>query len=499
MQTNHQDQRLSWEEIVKFLKDYGFIIESAKMYGGLKSAYDYGPLGNKIKDTIKQLWKREFVDQEQNVHLIESTILTKPKVLEASGHFDAFDDWLLTCTHCQRLECFNKQKPSVKESEVHQFIDKWETICRGCQKTTRWKWTKRSLIFQTKQGTIENLTKKQKFVNQLIDELRSKTEDIAKGKVLLAKIETELNAIEESISGIRDEDVFLRPETAQGSFVNFSKIVKTLKLSLPFGLVQIGKVFRNEITTEHANFRTCEFEQMEVEFFFLEESEKNKWFKYWETKTLTFLEKTLQIKSTSLRTREHTNTELAHYAIKTLDFEYKFPFGWHEIWGLSDRGQYDLRSHQSASKEDLTVINSQQAKVLPFVVEPSAGVERLMLSLIVDNLEKIDNKLTLKLPKQFCYYQVAVLPLTEKLTIPARKIYQTIAKNHFRVRFDDKRSVGKRYLFHDAIGTYLCVTVDFQSLEDQQVTVRFRDTKQQTRVPITELITYLKDCFQEDG
>ena len=449
--------KLEWNEILKFLKDYGFIIESAKLYGGLKSAYDYGPLGTKIKDEIKQLWKEQFVDQEKLVHFIEGTILTQPKVLEASGHLQKFEDLKLTCPYCQRVEFFQKIYPEIDIKKINSANKKWKAFCQTCQSDVDWKQSKQSLLFKTKQGTTAETDKT-----------------------------------------LDKQNIFLRPETAQTSFLNFIKVVQSLKLTLPFGLAQIGKVFRNEITTEYANFRTCEFEQMEVEFFFAEKNQKDHWFNYWKEKTLTFLKDKLKINPQHLRTRVHLEEELAHYATKTIDFEYQFPFGWKEIWGLTDRDQYDLKAHQKSNQEELTILNKKQEKILPFVVEPSAGVERLMLTLLVDKLTKVNNKWVMKLPKQFCYYQIAILPLTEKLTADANKLYQQLAKTNWRIRFDSKGSIGKRYVFHDAIGTYFCLTFDFQSLTDQKVTVRFRDTQKQDRIAINQLTDYFNKHFQND-
>ena len=442
--TTQKEEKLTWKEIIRFLKEYGFIIENANLYGGLKSNYDYGPLGTRIKNNIKKLWKKEFIDQEKNVYQSESSVFTLPSVLKASGHLAAFKESVAICLKCQTEF---KTQENKQETTLEKKINNPE-YCQ-CWKNAELKQKQRSLLFQTQQGSWEG----------------------------------------------NGQNIFLRPEIAQSSFINLKKIMYALKLQLPLGIGQIGKVFRNELTTQYGNFRTCEFEQMEVQFFYAEKKENAKWFNYWSDKIENFLLKTLKLNPEMVRKREHQINELAHYAKQTTDFEYHFPFGWKEIWGLSDRNQYDLTNHQKFSNNDLSVMNSKQEKIIPFVVEPSVGVERLMLSLIVDKVRKKNNKITLKIPHQFCYYQVAVLPLTEKLLEPSKKVFDLIA-DFFTVRLDYKNSIGKRYHFHDAIGTYLCLTFDFKSLKDNSITIRFRDTGKQERININQVKAHLKELLE---
>lgn len=433
--------KISWIEVTKFLKDYGFIIENAKLYHGLKSTYDYGPLGVWIKEIIKQSWREWFVHKAKNIYFTESAISTKPEVLEGSGHVKKFTDVFIQCSTCGFSTVVGKNQ------KARATVD----VCKKCKKQGSWIEQKKSLLFTTEQG---------------------------------------------SISG-EGQKMFLRPELAQGSFLNLHKIMQSLKLQLPLGLAQIGKAFRNELTTQYGNFRTCEFEQMEIQFFFANEKDKEIYWNYWEEKICTFLDNVLKINPQMYRKHKHQQEELAHYAKATIDFEYQFPFGWKEFCGLANRSQYDLTVHQQKSKTNLTILNKEQKQTIPFVIEPSMGVERLMLILIIDKLDKNKERYTLKLPYQFCYYQVAILPLTEKLTTEAKKVNQQLEK-YFRTRFDSKGSIGKRYLWHDAIGTYWCITFDFQSLEDQQVTIRFRDTKKQERIAIKELVDFLnKHCSDE--
>lgn len=446
--------KLSFEIIVRFLKEHGYLFESGKIYSGLASSYDYGPLGLDLKQKIKKMWWKNFVSHRKNIYGIESSVLTEKTILDASGHLEKFIDQVIKCLACQKEFKLELIMPEIifenisvdNDSNIKEKIKEKKINCPNCQAVDNFDFYKYNLLFETWHGSKKEVARK----------------------------------------------VYLRPETAQGIFTNFLKIKNALKLTLPFGIAQIGKVFRNELTTKHANFRTCEFEQMEIEFFYLDQKEEEKWFSYWKNNTAKFINDVLQINEKNIRTHFHNNFELAHYSKKTIDFEYRFPFGWKEIWGLSNRGNYDLTAHQNKSKTDMTVINEKQEKIIPMVIEPSVGVERLMLAMVCEHLQINNDKFTFSLPFVFCYYQIAILPLVENLAKPSKKIVQLL-ENDYKIRFDSKKSIGRRYLFHDAIGTFFCITFDFQSLNDNKVTVRNRDTKIQTRVAIEDLKKYLNN------
>ncbi len=432
-----QENTLTWKNILQFLKEYGFLIQSDEIYGGLFSVYNSGPASVELKNQIKKEWWNFFVKQKSFIYGFESSILTHAQTLKASGHVDRFIDSFYLCKNCGYHQ---------NTEDLIKKIDQ-KRICFKCKKINNFKHFEYNLLFETQQGVEEG--KKNK--------------------------------------------IYLRPETAQGIFTNFNKIKQIWKINLPFGLGQIGKAFRNELTTKYANFKSCEFEMLEIEFFFANKKDSLKWFNYWKKEIWTFLQTNLKIKKQNIKEQEASSADLAHYAQKTVDFEYKFPFGWKEIWGLCDRGDYDLTKHQSLSKTNLSVLHGKkQEKIIPYVIEPSAGVERLMLAMIVENLKYKEDKFTLQLPFAFCYYQIAILPLTEKLKPIAEKITKILEKN-YSLKLDAKKSIGKRYLFHDAIGTFFCITVDFETNKDQKVTIRNRDTKKQKRVTIKDLNQHIQN------
>ena len=447
-------QASNWLDIVKYLKTYGFFLQNGAIYSGLANNYDLGPLGSELKTQIIAVWKKQFVQQHENIHLIDGNILTKQEVLQASGHIQRFVDYVVVCRNCHgqnKLEhlwpklVVNDQNFAAMQKKV---IELTSQNCQHCQKPIQPDIKRFNLLFQTGLGVAEQ----------------------------------------------QKQTVYLRPETAQNIFVNLPALVRTMQLSLPFGIAQIGKVFRNEITTQNLIFRVCEFNQMEIEFFYDPTTDQTQWFSFWQNQIQNFLKNALQLNFQKIRIREHQTTELAHYSKRTIDFEYHFPFGWKELWGLADRGDYDLQVHQKASRKKMTIRNSQQQLCLPFVIEPSVGIERLMLALICDKLV-IENahdqkpRYLLKMPWTFCYYQIAVLPLTEKLTAAAYAVYQKF-KTSYRMKFDAKKSIGRRYLYHDAIGTYYCLTYDFASATTETVTIRERDSKKQRRIAISDLAQF---------
>jgi glycyl-tRNA synthetase len=421
------------EKIVSLCRRRGFIFPSSEIYGGLSSCWDYGPLGVELKQNIKQAWWRAVVQERDDMVGLDTSILMHPQVWEASGHVTGFSDPLVECKSCHlrwRTDDLTDDKcPSCggELTEPRQF----------------------NLMFKTFMGPVEEA------------------------------------------AGV----VYLRPETAQGIFVNFENVLDTTRKRLPFGIAQIGKAFRNEITTGNFIFRTREFEQMEIEFFVKPETDKE-WFDYWTQERLNWYVK-LGIKRENLRLRQHGEDELAHYARQCYDIEYLFPMGWAELEGIANRGDFDLVQHASYSDKSLTYFDEETKQhIVPNIIEPSAGVDRSFLALLYDAYdEQPDNdeiRVVLHLHPDLAPVKAAVLPLSrrENLVTAAKQIYANL-RQCWMVQYDDAQSIGRRYRRQDEIGTPFCITVDFQSLEDNQVTIRERDTMNQIRVPISELKTTL--------
>ena len=449
------------DKIVAQCKGRGFVYPGSEIYGGLANTWDYGPLGVELKNNIKQAWRKKFVQENKYNVGLDSAILMNPQTWVASGHIGGFSDPLMDCKECKTrhradnlIEDFDGTNPAGWSNEqMMNYIKEKEIPCPSCGKKNFTDIRQFNLMFKTYQGVTEN----------------SKSE------------------------------LYLRPETAQGIFVNFANIQRTTRKKLPFGVAQIGKSFRNEITPGNFIFRVREFEQMELEFFCKPDTDLE-WFQYWRSYCKNFL-LTLGLKEENLRLRDHDPEELCFYSKATTDFEYKFSFGWGELWGVADRTNYDLTQHQEHSGKSLEYMDQEEnTKYIPYVIEPSLGVERLFLSIVTEaydeevvDAEKNDTRVVMHLHPALAPYKAAVLPLSKKLGDKAREVYAVLAK-HFSVDYDETGSIGKRYRRQDEIGTPFCITVDFDTIEkDNCVTVRDRDTMEQVRMPIDELVSYLQD------
>jgi glycyl-tRNA synthetase len=431
------------DRIVALAKRRGIAFQSSEIYGGLRSSWDYGPLGVELRRNIREAWWRSMVQLRDEIVGLEAAIIMSPKVWEASGHVAGFSDPLVECLACHQ-----------RFREDHLSGD--PPVCPNCGNKA---WTEPrsfNLMFRTHMGPV---------------------------------------ADEDSVA-------YLRPETAQGMFVDFSLVQSVARRKIPFGIAQVGKSFRNEITPGNFIFRTREFEQMEMEYF-VEPGTDEEWFGYWVQQRLDWYV-ALGVRKEKLRLRDHTPDELAHYAKAATDVEYEFPFGWQEVEGIANRTDFDLRSHQQASGEDLSYFDQEKnERYLPWVVEPAAGVDRVLLTLLVDAYREeeaptakggTETRTYLALHKDLAPTKVAVLPLSrnEQLVPTAREVFDLL-KAHWMCDYDDAGSIGRRYRRQDEVGTPLCVTVDFESLEDRAVTVRDRDSMGQERVPMAGLAERLRD------
>jgi glycyl-tRNA synthetase len=455
------------EKLVSLSKSRGIIFPGSEIYGGLANTWDYGPVGVEVKNNIKKLWWKKFV-QESTLNVgLDSSILMNPKTWEASGHLDGFNDPLMDCKNC------NTRYRADKLIEEHMRSLEDETVVDG--------WSNEKL----KAYIVDNNIKCPNCGSTDFTDIR------------------EFNLMFKTFQGVTEDsqsEIFLRPETAQGIFVNFKNIARTSRKKIPFGIGQIGKSFRNEITPGNFVFRTREFEQMELEFF-CEPGEDLKWFDYWKEFCMNWLEE-LGISSENLRFRDHDEDELSHYSNATSDIEYKFPFGWGELWGIADRTDYDLRQHQEYSGQDMKYTDpyNNKNKYIPYCIEPSLGVDRLMLAMLLDaykeeKLEDGSERVVLQLHPSVAAYKAAVFPLTKKLNEEAEEVFHELSR-YFNVDYDDSGSIGKRYRRHDEIGTPFCITYDFDSLDDKCVTVRDRDTMEQKRVKIDELKEYIENIIK---
>ncbi|RLC60855.1 MAG: glycine--tRNA ligase [Chloroflexi bacterium] len=421
------------DKIVSLCRRRGFIFPSSEIYGGLSSCWDYGPLGVELKQNIKRAWWHTVVQERDDIVGLDASILMHPKVWEASGHLEGFSDPLVECKSCH----LRRRVDDLKDNKCPS--------CGGELTEPRMF----NLMFKTFMGPVED---------------------------------------EASI-------IYLRPETAQAMFVNFENVLDTTRKRLPFGIAQIGKAFRNEITTGNFIFRSREFEQMEIEFFVKPGTDKE-WFDYWTQERLNWYIK-FGIKKENLRLRQHMKKELAHYALDCYDIEYLFPMGWAELEGIANRGNYDLVQHAKHSGKSLDYFDEETKEhIVPYVIEPSAGVDRSALAVLCDAYdEELDNgeiRVVLHFHPNLAPIKVAVLPLSrrEPLVQVAKQIY-TDLRQCWMVQYDDAQSIGRRYRRQDEIGTPFCITVDFQSLEDNQVTIRERDSMNQIRIPISTLKTVL--------
>ncbi len=456
------------EKIVALCKTRGFVFAGSEIYGGLANTWDYGPLGAELKSNIKRAWWKKFVQENPYNVGLDSAILMNPQTWVASGHLGGFSDPLMDCRECKERFRADKliedycaengltlEKPidAFSQAEMKQFVEDHNIPCPTCGKHNFTDIRQFNLMFKTFQGVTED-----------------------------AK-----------------NTVYLRPETAPGIFVNFANVQRTTRRKLPFGIGQIGKSFRNEITPGNFIFRVREFEQMELEFF-CKPGTDLEWFSYWRGFCRDWL-LSLGIREENLRLRDHDPEELCFYSKATTDFEFLFPFGWGELWGVADRTDYDLTQHMNTSGRDLTYFDQEQNEhYIPYVIEPSLGVERSVLAFLVDAYDEEvvgqdkngndDVRVVMHLHPALAPLKAAVLPLSKKLSEPATAIYQELQKN-FMVDYDEAGSIGKRYRRQDEIGTPYCITVDFETAEDQCVTVRDRDSMAQERIPIAELQDYL--------
>ena len=460
-----EQQSYSMDKIVNLCKNRGFVFAGSEIYGGLSNTWDYGPLGVELKNNIKKAWWKKFVQESPYNVGLDAAILMNSETWKASGHLGGFADPLMDCRECKErfradklIEDWTAQngialeKPidAFTQAEMKSYIDEHQIPCPTCGKHNFTDIRQFNLMFKTFQGVTED-----------------------------AK-----------------NTVYLRPETAQGIFVNFKNVQRTSRKKIPFGIGQIGKSFRNEITPGNFIFRVREFEQMELEFF-CEPGTDLQWFDYWRNFCHQFL-LSIGIKEENLRLRDHDPDELVFYSKATTDFEFLFPFGWGELWGVADRTDYDLTQHQNASGKDLTYYNAEKnERYIPYVIEPSLGVERTFLATLCNAyeeqpLENNDVRTVLHLHPALAPFKAAVLPLSKKLSAQAAEVYNDLLK-HFAVDFDETGSIGKRYRREDEIGTPLCITYDFDSENDHCVTVRDRDTMEQVRLPITELRAYIEE------
>ncbi|WP_020223172.1 glycine--tRNA ligase [Holdemania massiliensis] len=452
-----------FETIVAHAKNSGFVFQGSEIYGGLSNTWDFGPLGVELKDNIKRAWWKKFIQSHPNNVGIQAAILMNPKVWEASGHLKGFSDPLMDCRHCKTRHRADHLIEEATEGKVvpegwsnekmMDFIKENHIACPNCGSHDFTDIRQFNLMFKTFQGILED-----------------------------AK-----------------NTIYLRPETAQGMFVNFKNVQRSMRRKMPFGIGQIGKSFRNEITPGNFIFRTREFEQMEMEFF-CKPGEDLEWYEYWKNFCMSWLTR-LGLTTENLRFREHTPEELAFYSKGTSDIEYLFPFGWGELWGIADRTDYDLKCHQEHSGESLEYLDPQtNEKYLPYCVEPAVGVERLMLAFLCDAydeevINEKDTRIVLHLHPALAPIKACILPLSKQLSQQAKDVYGQLADS-FVCEYDEAGSIGKRYRRQDAIGTPFCVTIDFETEKDGCVTVRERDSMNQVRLPISELEAHIQAALK---
>ena len=447
------------DKIVALCKGRGFVYPGSEIYGGLANTWDYGPLGVELKENIKKAWRKKFIQESKYNVGLDSAILMNPQTWVASGHVGGFSDPLMDCKDCKTRHRADKLIEDFGETDANgwsnekmmEYIREKGIKCPNCGSTNFTDIRQFHLMFKTFQGVTED----------------SKNE------------------------------IYLRPETAQGIFVNFANIQRTSRKKIPFGVAQVGKSFRNEITPGQFIFRVREFEQMELEFF-CKPGTDLEWFNYWRSYCKNFL-LSLGIKEENLRLRDHDKEELCFYSKATTDFEFMFPFGWGELWGVADRTDYDLTQHMKTSGKSLEYFDPEtNEKYVPYVIEPSLGVERLFLALVCDaydeeTLEDGTSRTVMHLHPALAPVKAAVLPLSKKLSDKATELYEELSK-YFPVDYDEAGAIGKRYRRQDEIGTPLCVTIDFDTVEkDNCVTIRERDSMQQVRIPLADVKAYIEE------
>lgn len=465
------DRVVTMDKITALAKNRGYIFPGSEIYGGLANTWDYGPLGVTFKNNVKKAWWSKFVQQSKYNVGIDAAILMNPETWVASGHVGGFSDPLIDCKSCKArfradkiIEDYLVEKEGKQIScdgwsneEMEKYISENNILCPECGKSDFTGIRKFNLMFKTFQGVTED----------------SKSE------------------------------IFLRPETAQGIFVNFKNVQRTSRKKIPFGIAQIGKSFRNEITPGNFTFRTREFEQMELEFF-CKPGTDLEWFEYWKQYSIDFL-KNLGMNMENIRVRDHEKEELSHYSNATSDLEYLFPFGWGELWGIADRTDFDLTRHQEHSGQDMSYLDPEtNERYVPYCIEPSLGADRVALAFLIDAYDeetvvdgkgKEDTRVVLRLHPALAPYTVAVLPLSKKLEDVALPIYEELSK-HFNVEYDAAGSIGKRYRREDEIGTPFSICVDFDTETDKSVTIRDRDTMEQIRLPLSDVREYIENKLQ---
>ena len=465
------DRAVTMEKITALAKNRGYIFPGSEIYGGLANTWDYGPLGVTFKNNVKKAWWSKFVQQSKYNVGIDAAILMNPEVWVASGHVGGFSDPLIDCKSCKArfradkiIEDYILEKEGNQitcdgwsNEEMEKYIADNKITCPECGKSDYTGIRKFNLMFKTFQGVTED----------------SKSE------------------------------IFLRPETAQGIFVNFKNVQRTSRKKVPFGIAQIGKSFRNEITPGNFTFRTREFEQMELEFF-CKPGTDLEWFEYWKQYSIDFL-KNLGMNMDNIRVRDHEQEELSHYSNATSDLEYLFPFGWGELWGIADRTDFDLTRHQEHSGQDMSYLDPEtNERYVPYCIEPSLGADRVALAFLIDAYDEEtvvdgkgneDTRVVLRLHPALAPYTVAVLPLSKKLEDVATPIYEELSK-YFNVEYDAAGSIGKRYRREDEIGTPFSICVDFDTETDKSVTIRDRDTMEQIRLPLSDVREYIENKLQ---
>ena len=452
-------ENITMEELVNLCKQYGIIFQGSEIYGGLANTWDFGPVGAELKNNIKKAWKQKFIQEDANNVGLDSAILMNPKVWEASGHISTFSDPLIDCKNCKTRYRADKlveddgieDAGGMSNEDLIKYINEHNIVCPKCGKLDYTDIRQFNLMFKTFQGVTED----------------SKS------------------------------TIYLRPETAQGIFADYQNIQRSMRLKLPFGVGQVGKSFRNEITPGNFIFRVREFEQMELEFFCKPGTELD-WFKYYKEYCKNFL-LLLGVKEENLRLRDHSKEELSFYSNATTDIEYKFPFGWGELWGIASRTNYDLSQHQKTSGVSMEYLDPEtNEKYIPYVIEPSVGVERLVLMILCNSYEKEllengDTREVMKFHPFLAPYKVAVLPLVKKYhKEKASEVYKAFAKN-FMTTYDETGSIGKRYRRQDVIGTPFCITVDEETIENETVTIRNRDTMEQITLKVDDAIKYVEE------
>ncbi len=456
----------SMDTLVALCKGRGIIYPGSEIYGGLANTWDYGPLGNEIKNNVKNAWRKKFIQEQKNVVGLDAAILMNPETWVASGHVGGFSDPLIDCKECKTRHRADKLieewaheqgkdmiADGMSDEALSNFISENKIPCPSCGKTNFTGIRKFNLMFKTFQGVTEDST----------------------------------------------SEIFLRPETAQGIFVDFKNVIRTSRKKIPMGIAQIGKAFRNEITPGNFTFRTREFEQMELEFF-CKPGTDLEWFKYWKDYCEKWL-LDLGMKKENIRLRDHDKDELVFYSKATTDIEFAFPFGWGELWGIADRTDYDLGRHMEHSKQDLSYQDPEtNEKYVPYVIEPSLGADRVVLAFLCNAYEEQeiaegDTRTVLHLHPALAPYKLAVLPLSKKLSDKANEVYDKLSKK-FMCDYDEAGSIGKRYRREDEIGTPYCVTVDFDTLEDDTVTIRDRDTMEQIRVKIDDIEKWIEEKIE---